>query len=223
MRSAWRRSRRPSHRQQIPRSLTKARGTLLKRLEKAEAVAKSLAPLELSPFDEDALVIYSAMGYIDATLEPSYDVLQPTKVYIRGEELRNILYGPITPVHEDEHIKRYTRTSGEFELALGREPKDGDILTYEHVAQVHSTENYSREFGRVIEAWQRRLPDLTCPLKYEEGKLFRRLRPYRRDELPTWEEDLRIQWQERWLSIPAVLSGSDLDTIQIIWGSFLQE
>jgi len=194
-----------------------AHGTLLKRLEKAEAVAKSLAPLQLSQFDEDALAIYSAMGYLDATMSPSYPEVEPTAACARGKQLRDILYGPIIPANDDEHLKRYTRTSGEFELAFGREPKPGDILTYEDVARVHSAENYSRELGRVIEAWQRRLPDLTCPLKFEEGKLFQRLRPYRRDELPTWEEDIRIQPQERWLSIPVVLSSSDFETMQIIW------
>lgn len=33
-----------------------ARGTLLKRIEKAEEAAKALAPIQLSEFDEDALV-----------------------------------------------------------------------------------------------------------------------------------------------------------------------
>jgi hypothetical protein len=80
--------------------------------------------------------------------------------YLRGQELRDALYGPIIPATLDEHLKRYTRASGEFELAFGREPKAGDILRLEHVARVHSSENYSREFGRVIEAWQRQLPQL---------------------------------------------------------------
>ena len=47
------------------------RGTLLKRLERAEESAKALTPLQLSSFDEDALAIYSAMSYLDATMEPS--------------------------------------------------------------------------------------------------------------------------------------------------------
>jgi hypothetical protein len=154
-----------------------ARGTLLKRLEKAEESAKTLSPIELSPFDEDALAIYSAMSYLDATMEPSYPEVEPTAAYLRGQELRDALYGPIIPAYLDEHLKRYTRASGEFELAFGCEPKAGDILHFEHVARMHSSDNYSREFRRVTEAWQRQFPQLTCPIKFEDGRLFRRLRP----------------------------------------------
>jgi hypothetical protein len=154
-----------------------ARGTLLKRLEKAEEGAKALSPIQLSPSDEDALAIYSAMSYLDATMSPTYHDVEPTAVYVRGEDLRNAIYGPIIPANLDEHLKRYTRASGEFELAFGREPKAGDMLRFEQVAQMHSSQNYSREFRRIIEAWQRRLPQLTCPLRFEDGRLFRRLRP----------------------------------------------
>jgi hypothetical protein len=52
------------------------RQALLKRLEKAEVAAKELSPIQLTQFDEDALSIYSAMSYLDATLSPTYhDVL----------------------------------------------------------------------------------------------------------------------------------------------------
>ena len=189
------------------------RGTLLKRLERAEESAKALTPLQLSSFDEDALAIYSAMSYLDATMEPSYHDVEPTAAYARGQELRDALYGPIVPAYLDEHLKRYTRASGEFEFAFGREPKAGDILGFEHIARMHSSENYSREFSRVTEAWQRQLPQLTCPLKFEDGRLFRRLRPNRLGEMPAWEEDLKVQPEERWLSIPEVLSNMDFEAM----------
>src|ERR1019366_7808747 len=119
-----------------------------------------------------------------------------------GSELRDALYGPIIPAHLDKHIKRYTRASGEFELVFGREPKAGDILRYEHLALMHSSENYARQLGRMIEAWQRQLPHLACPLKFEDGRLFRRLAPQSRGAKPKWEEDIRIQPDVRWLKIP---------------------
>jgi hypothetical protein len=190
-----------------------ARGTLHKRLERAEESAKALSPLQLSPFDEDALTIYSVMSYLDATMEPTYHEVEPTVAYLRGQELRDALYGPIIPASLDEHLKRYTRASGEFELAFGHEPKAGDILRLEHVARIHSSENYAREFGRVIDAWQRQLPQITCPLKFEDGHLFRRLRPNRLGEMPAWEEDLRIQPEERWLSIREVQSNTDFEAM----------
>ena len=86
-----------------------ARGTLLKRLERAEESAKALSPLQLSPYDEDALAIYSAMSYLDATMDPTYHEVEPTAAYKRGQELRDALYGPIIPAHDDEHLRRYTR------------------------------------------------------------------------------------------------------------------
>ena len=81
-----------------------SRGTLLKRLEKAEESAKALSPLQLSPFDEDALAIYSVMSYLDATMEPSYHEVEPTAAYLRGQELRDALYGLIIPGYLDEHL-----------------------------------------------------------------------------------------------------------------------
>jgi hypothetical protein len=164
----------------------------------------------------NALAIYSAMSYLDATREPSYHEVEPTATYLRGRELRDALYGPIIPATLDEHLKRYTRASGEFELAFGREPMAGDILHYEHLKLMHSAQNYSREFGRVIEAWQRQLPHLTCPLRFEDGRLFRRLRPERLGEIPKWEQDVRIQPDERWVSIPEVLASADFESMTTI-------
>jgi hypothetical protein len=114
-----------------PQSRAAARALLL-------AKAPRIAPA--TQFDEDALAIYSAMSYLDATMAPTYHDVEPTTAYIRGQELRDAVYGPIIPAHLDEHLKRYTRASGEFELAFGREPKAGDVLRYEHVALMHSSE-----------------------------------------------------------------------------------
>jgi len=145
---------------------------LKRRVEELERrkVATRCGPL--TQFDEDALAIYNSMSYLDATLSPPYHDVETTAAYKRGRELRDALYGPIIPAYLDEHIKRYTRASGEFELAFGREPKAGDILRYERLALMHSSENYARQLGRMIEAWQRQFPQLTCPLRFEDGRLF---------------------------------------------------
>jgi hypothetical protein len=167
-------------------------------------------------FDEDALAIYNSMSYLDATVAPTYKDVEPTPIYARGTELRDARYGPIVPAHLDGHIKRYTRASGEFELAFGREPKAADMLWYEDVLLMHSTENYARQLGRMIEARQRQFPQLTCPLKFEEGRLFRRLTPERRGAEPKWEEDIRIQPDVRWLKIPEVNANTDFETMRTI-------
>ncbi len=48
---------------------------------------------------------------------------------------------------------------------------------------MHSPGNHSIHFGKMIEAWQRQLPQLMCPLRFEGGRLFMRHRPERREEL----------------------------------------
>ena len=167
-------------------------------------------------FDADALAIYSGMAYLDATMDPTYHEVEPTAIYARGEELRNKIYGPIIPAHLDQRLKRYTKASGEFELAFGREPKAGDVLCYQHLELTHSPENLSSHFGKLIAAWQRQLPHLPCPLKFEIGGLFRRLRPERRNEPAKWEEDFTVQPEIRWLKIPEVISNTDIDAMLTI-------
>ncbi len=117
---------------------------LKRRVEELERrkVASRRGPL--TQFDEDALAIYNSMAYLDATLAPTYHDVEPTPAYARGRELRDARYGPIIPAYLDEHIKRYTRASGEFELAFGREPNAGNMLRYEHVALMHTAQNTTR-------------------------------------------------------------------------------
>ena len=167
-------------------------------------------------FDADALTIYSSMAYLDATMDPTYHDVEPSGIYARGKELHNRIYGPIIPAHLDQRLKRYTRASGEFELAFGREPKAGDVLCYQHLEMTHSLENLSSHFGELMAAWQRQLPHLTCPLKFENGGLFRRLRTERRDEPANWEEDVTVQPEIRWLRIPEVISNTDIDAMLTI-------
>jgi hypothetical protein len=55
-------------------------------------------------------------------------------------------------------------------------------------------------------------------LKYEDGRLFRRLTPSTRGEEPKWEEDVRIQPEERWLAIQRVRENTDFETGETISG-----
>ncbi len=171
-------------------------------------------PGSLSRFDEDALTIYCSQTYLEPSMSPSCNDIEPTQIYARGKALRNAIYGPIIPAYQDEHLKRYTRASGQFELAIGREPKVGDILRLQHLRRMHSTEIYARLFEKLSEAWQRRLPQLPCPLKFEDGRLFRRLRPRKRGEEPTWKEDDSIDSEVRWLKIPQVYADTDFETME---------
>jgi hypothetical protein len=193
--------------------LEKRLARLEQEIERRELASK---PRVLTQFDEDALAIYSSMSYLDATVLPSYHDVEPTPAYARGSEVRDALYGPIIPVHLNEHAKRHTRASGEFELAFGREPKAGDILRYRHLQLTHNLENYSRVFGRMIEAWQRQLPELICPLRFEEGRLFRRQTPEKRGVESKWQEDKTIDPMLRWFKIPEIAANSELKSNLIL-------
>ena len=126
--------------------------TLKGRIEGLERLQLSPRPVFSRQFDDDALAIYNCKAYLNARMEPSYRDVEATAIYARGQALRDRLHGPIIPCHRDAHHKRYTRASGEFELAFGREPNEGDILRCQHVALMHSPENYSIHFGKLIEA-----------------------------------------------------------------------
>jgi hypothetical protein len=158
----------------------------------ARALLQTKAPRlsQSVQFDEDAYLIYRAVcEYFDATMDPTYHEVEPTEVYTRGKELRDSRHGPIIPFHLDEHAKRSTFASWEFELAFGREPTAGDMLRCYHVGIVHNPELSSAWLGRFFEAWRRQLPDMICPLKFEDSRLFKRLTS------GTWEEDVTIQPQ----------------------------
>jgi hypothetical protein len=50
----------------------------------------------------------------------------------------------------------------------GREPRAGDVLSFEDVARDQSVEF----FAAFIDAWKRRMPGLVCPLKLENGEPY---------------------------------------------------
>ncbi|HKV82564.1 MAG TPA: hypothetical protein VJP02_30730 [Candidatus Sulfotelmatobacter sp.] len=155
---------------------------------------------------------------MNACMTPTHHDIEPTQIYARGQALRNSIYGPIIPAYKNDHLKRYTRASGEFELAVGREPKVGDILRLQHVRRMHGTKVYARFFEKLSEAWQRQLPQFPCPLKFEDGRLFRRLMPNKRGEEPTWEEDVSIDAEVRWLKIPEVYADTNFENMETISG-----
>jgi hypothetical protein len=195
-----------------------AMANLRRRVELLERRKLAAQPSHSAQFDEDALSIYICLAYLNVTTDPDFHDLEPTAIYARGNELRNAIYGPIIPAYLDQHIKRYTRASGEFELAFGREPVPGDMLRDEHLQLMHGPDIYSRHFGKLIDAWKRQLPHLTCPLKFEDGRLFRRIKPEKRNEVAHWEEDDSIRSGLRWLRIPKVMSSTDSETMTIIRG-----
>jgi hypothetical protein len=175
--------------------------SLRRRVEKLERQQFAPGATYSAQFDDDALTIYRGMPYLDATMFPSYDKVQPTEIYARGKELHEKRYGPIIPAYLDSHLKQSTLASIEFEFVFGREPRAGDILRFQHVATLHAPQASAYYFGEFIEAWHRQLSRFECPLRFEEGTLFKRWIPEHRLQDARWEQDSSIEPDEKWWGI----------------------
>jgi hypothetical protein len=119
----------------------------------------------LSDDDLDALVLYAGAVYLDARMKPNYRELEASAAYQRGAELCRLRRGPTLLAHLDQHLVRSSVASLEFEAVNGREPKAGEVLSYEDLATDRSVEF----FAAFINAWERCLPNLVCPLKLQDG------------------------------------------------------
>jgi hypothetical protein len=162
----------------------------------------------LSDDDLDALVIYAGAVYLDATMSPSYRELETTAAYQRGAELSRLRRGPTVLAHLDQQLERSTLASLAFEAVNGREPRAGDVLSYEDLARDRST----GFFDAFINAWDRRLPSLVCPLKLENGNLYFRTLGDGSDEV--WQEKTVVRPQARWRIIQPEATGSDIGALE---------
>jgi hypothetical protein len=97
----------------------------------------------------------------------------------------------------DPRVQRFTQASGQYEMAFGREPEAGDVLLFEDVQLVHSPAANQFYFECFIEAWRRCIPELPCPLKFEDGRVFLRLNP-RFNNGQEWEEAIDYLPERNW-------------------------
>ena len=58
------------------------------------------------------------------------------------------------------------------------------------------------KFSPQIAAWQRQLPDLPCPLKFENGRLFKRQRN------GGWFEEVSVNWTTHWWDVECDARGT---------------
>ena len=128
-------------------------------------------------------------------MSPSYRELEITAAYQRGAELCRLRRGPTLLAHLDQHLERSSPASLEFESVNGREPKAGDRLSFEDMARDRSAEF----FAAFINAWNRRLPDLVCPLKLQDGELY--FRALRDGSGEVWQEKIDDGPQARWRTV----------------------
>src|ERR1700691_2633032 len=115
-----------------------------------------------------------------------------------------------TPMSTSNDI-RGRRESSSLPLVMSRRPATSYALTMWRRCTAQKITRAT--LGDSCKPGGANCPQLICPLKFEEGRLFRRLVPNSPGETPTWEEDIRGQAEERWLSIPEVLLNTDCETM----------
>lgn len=162
----------------------------------------------MSDDDMDALVLYAGAVYLDARMKPNYRELEATAAYQRGAELCRLRRGPILLAHLDQHLERSSPASLEFESVHGREPKAGDVLSYQDVARDRSTEF----LAAFIDAWNRRLPGLVCPLKVQGGVPY--FRTLGDDSSEVWQEKIDADPQARWRAVQRDATGNDSGALE---------
>ena len=126
--------------------------------------------------------------------------------YQRSAELCRLRRGAILLAHLDQHLERSSIASLEFERVNGREPKAGDLLSNDDVARDQSAEF----FAAFINAWNRRLPGLVCPLKLQDGLAY--FRTLGDDSSEIWQQRTRAGTQARWSAVQRDAAGTESDT-----------
>src|SRR5664280_3726471 len=128
----------------------------------------------LSQTDEDALTLYSLAVYVNKRTSPSSDDLENTGIYRRGKELHLRQYGPPLMTHQDPHHLRLTTASLNFEIVFGREPRADDVLSFAQLREWQAAHPDGRDIGIkwFIEAWERQLPEMPCPLNSRTVAFF---------------------------------------------------
>ncbi len=146
----------------------------------------------LSQTDMDAQILYGGECYVNARTSPSSSDLVATDIYRRGEELDLRRNGPPLMTHQDPHHLRLTSASLAFETVFKREPKAGDVLSFDQLREWQAAHPDGLHPGIkwFIEAWERQLPEMPCPLKQQDGRLFHRLNTTYSNGIE-WEEQVQ--------------------------------
>ena len=169
---------------------------------RAAARAMLASTNRLSQADEDALTLYSLAVYVNKRTSPSSDDLENTGIYRRGKELHLRRNGPPLMTHQDPHHLRLTSASLAFETVFKREPKAGDVLSFIQLREWQAAHPDGRDIGIkwFIEAWERQLPEMPCPLKQQDGRLFHRLNTTYSTGIE-WEEQVARPTESDWQQI----------------------
>jgi hypothetical protein len=151
----------------------------VKRLEEKLRDVRRPSMANLSDDDEDCLdIVTICMPLTGGCCSPTYHDVEATAAWKRGWELHKKLY-PITPVYLDPLSGKRTYAFSPFEKLNKREPIDGDVLRYSDLlADFESEVAVIDCMYNVLlaEVWQRKIPHLPYPLRWEGDTLFLRTR-----------------------------------------------
>jgi hypothetical protein len=142
---------------------------LKSRIAKLEKHNRFRACRPLTQDDQDALNLYLGTQLLEGEVQLDFGDLERTRFFQRGRDLGDEMHGPVLPAHLDDHLKRCSSASNQFEEAFGCEPRAGDVLRFTDVQA--SWTDYLGHVSRFVEAWSRQLPSVPCPVKVENGGL----------------------------------------------------
>jgi hypothetical protein len=181
---------------------------------RAAARAKVQGEQRLTPYDRDCLLIQSMIPLTYA-YAPNVGDIESTEVGKRGWELRTAVH-PIVPLHEDPFHQQGQRFQHchnaylHFYFLHHQFPGPGDVLHQKDVEARWGVQVVAHEVAAFRAAWARRLSQLPCPVKFDQGRVW--LRPADskpREEI--WEESYIPETApEIWTLIEAEALGKEV-------------
>lgn len=186
---------------------------------RAAARGKLMRMQEMSPFDKDCLVIKCLVPLVYSYSPNSRDI-HKTDVGKRGWEIcqtRN----PILPYHLDpfqqqrSRFERCDEAYTEFHILRRRLPVPGDVLEQQEIEKRWGVQVMAQLVAEFRAAWGRRLPQLPCPVKFDQDRIWCRSAESKPGK-EMWEQDY-VPWTapEIWPLIEAEALGKESSTKSI--------
>lgn len=148
---------------------------------------------------------------------PNSRDVHETDVGKRGWEISQAL-DPIVPSHLDpfqqqgSRFRRCHHAYLYFHVVRRRIPVPGDALQYQEIEIRWGVQEMARAVGKFRAAWARRLPQLPCPVKFEQDRVWCRSAESKRSE-EIWDQDHVPQTApEIWPAIEAEALGKESST-----------
>lgn len=143
---------------------------------------------ERQHFDEDARVICVYLD-LECVAHPQRADVETTKVCRRGRELRLREYESpsaiVSPVVRPALVRF-------IDVLGGSATQPGDVLLYEHLAQLFDPVLLVAQAELFEEAWARRLPSYECPVRIENGRV---LYLHKQEWRPAADDDPHFWWR----------------------------